>query len=616
MEKSQNTVDYKPLPLDGSEIRLVAIIPGEKDAAVECVISQYPFSENGVDVQEYEALSYVWGEAAVTIPITVNNKPFQATKNLEAALRALRRRDAERLLWIDAICINQASVAERNREVRRMDQVYRNAVQVVIWLGDGTEPGNIPVPQEDIDRTQIPDETYELMGFLANADEEEAGDAENLLIQTGNAVRGLKLLTIFFSRHWFTRVWILQEISVSKTATVLYGDKMIPWRWVVGVVDRLNTNKSFMQICAAVRAEKIQLCRVRTIRHRQNEDAALLPFHLLDLLIQTRFFEVTDPRDRLYGLLGMVNERLRDEKLLEVDYAKPVAEVFLGLSVFMLQKGMLSQSLCAVTSPVEGLPSWATDWTASLDDQSTSGGPSASRLSSGIERYMQYYAIMDTEPPSNPPRFSPDLRQVTLRGRVIDAYGIWHMAKRFDDGPSRVEEIGLHMIQLYRERLIQWEDDMERQPCSREKYTTQAERRQKWKEAILHEMPGDQTKLGACYDVLTDREQELSLSTEASLDALAELLGHFGMNMEYRRPFVTMLGIMGSAGASDMRHEDVTCVFVGSRVPYVLRPVNGSLGSSLQCQFVGCCWAGGLVDIEAADGERLGLWELQDITLV
>ena len=561
MEKSQNTVDYKPLPLDGSEIRLVAIIPGEKDAAVECVVSHYPFSENGVDTQEYEALSYVWGEETITIPITVNRKPFQATKNLEAALRALRRRDAERLLWIDAICINQASVEERNREVRRMYQVYRNAVQVVIWLGDGTEPGNIPVPQEDIDRTRIPDETYELLGLLANADAEEPEDAAHLLTRTGNPIHGLKLLTIFFSRHWFTRVWILQEISVSKIATVVYGDKVIPWRWVVGVVEalgRLKTNKSFMLVCAAVKAERIQRCRMRTIRHCQNEDAALLPFHLMDLLWQTRFFEATtDPRDRLYGLLGMVSGCLRDEKLLEVDYKKPVAEVFLGLNVFMLQKGMLSQSLCAVTNPVEGLPSWVTDWTASLDGKPTGCGP----VSRGIGLLLQYHhRNMAMEPPSNPARFSPDLRQVTLRGRVIDAYGIRHMAKRFDDGPCKVEKIGPNMIQLYRERLIQWEDDMERQQCSREKYTVQAERRQKWKEAILHELPGDQTKLGTLYDILTDREQELSVPKGAEMGALGELMGHLGTNMEYRRPFVTMLGIMGSAGASDMRHQDVTCI--------------------------------------------------------
>jgi hypothetical protein len=391
----------------------------------------------------------------------------------------------------------------------------------------------------------------------------------------------LRLLCIFFSRHWFTRVWILQEISVSKTATVAYGDKEIPWRWVAeatNALNRLKANAGFMQVSAAVKAEKVERCRLRTIKYLDNEDPALLPYHLNDLLWQTRFFHVTDPRDRLYGLMGMVNRRLREDKLLEVDYAKPVAEVFLGLSVFMLQNSMLSYSLCAVSTPVEGLPSWATDWRTSLDDHSASDGPSASRVSSGLEFMMQYYQIIDTEPPPNPPRFSPDLRQVTLRGRVVDAFGIWHVAKRFDIGPSRVEKVGLNILRLYRERLIEWEDEIESKPCAREKYTTRAERRQKWKKAILHELPGQPTKLSAIYDVLTDRDREPSLSGEAEAEALTSLLGCLGMNMEYKRPFITILGIMGSTSASDIRYEDVTCVFVGSRVPYVLRPATDRWG--------------------------------------
>jgi hypothetical protein len=182
MEKSQNNVDYKLLPVDGSQIRLVTIISGEKDAEIECVISHYLFFGSALDDLEYEALSY-GGEATDTVLITLNDKPFQATKNLAAALRALRRPDAERLLWIDAICIDQTSVAERNREVRRMDEVYRNAVQAIIWLGDGTEPGNIPdIPQDDIDKDRIPLETYAVLSLLANTREEEPEEAANLLM--------------------------------------------------------------------------------------------------------------------------------------------------------------------------------------------------------------------------------------------------------------------------------------------------------------------------------------------------------------------------------------------------------------------------------------------------
>jgi hypothetical protein len=616
MEKSQNVVDYKPLPLDGSEIRLVAIIPGENDAEVECVVSHHPFSEDGLKVVQYEALSYVWGEATVTAPIKLNGKSFQATKNLEAALRALRHRDAERLLWVDAICIDQSRTTERNREVRRMDHIYRNAVQTVIWLGRGTEEGNIRRPLEDID--SIPRKTHDLLNLLADADPEVPEDAANVL-RRADSTRGLQLLFRFFTRPWFTRVWILQEIALAKTASIIYGDVMIPWDRIVQVLEslrRLKANANIRKVSAAARGQCVHRCRMQTIsaNHQENEEPAIS--HLEGLLWHTQYFVVTDPRDRLYGLLGMV-KGLRDEKLLEIDYSKPVAEVFLDFSVFMLQKGTLSSILCSITQPLDGLPSWTSNWTASVDDLSSSGGPRASKVSDGMDMFMLYYKTHNIEQPSNPPRFSSDRHQVTLRGRIIDDFGIRHMAKRFDDDATKIERLGPDTIQIYRDRLIQWEDDMERQPYSRMFYTTQAERRQRWKEAVLQAIPSHACALSAVYDVLTDREQELHLSQTDALNAVIELAAQLGCNLEYRRPFVSELGTMGSTSANgEIRHGDVVCLFVGSLVPYILRPVKGSLGSISHCQFIGRCWVSGIVGVEAAKCERLGLWELQDITLV
>jgi hypothetical protein len=61
-----------------------------------------------------------------------------------------------------------------------------------------------------------------------------------------------------------------------------------------------------------------------------------MQIHLADLLRQSRFRETMEPRDRLYGILGILKGDLSGEKLLEIDYAKPVADVFLGLSIFMI----------------------------------------------------------------------------------------------------------------------------------------------------------------------------------------------------------------------------------------------------------------------------------------
>jgi hypothetical protein len=57
------------------------------------------------------------------------------TANCEAALRKLRNRDSERILWIDAICINQDKTLERNHQVTLMRDIYSKASRVVVWLG-------------------------------------------------------------------------------------------------------------------------------------------------------------------------------------------------------------------------------------------------------------------------------------------------------------------------------------------------------------------------------------------------------------------------------------------------------------------------------------------------
>lgn len=83
---------------------------------------------------EHEALSYCWGDRAKTKTMTVDGTPFGISANLEAALTQLRKPDEERILWADAICINQNDDAEKRREVACMRAIYYGARRVV-WLG-------------------------------------------------------------------------------------------------------------------------------------------------------------------------------------------------------------------------------------------------------------------------------------------------------------------------------------------------------------------------------------------------------------------------------------------------------------------------------------------------
>ena len=87
----------------------------------------------------YEALSYTWGDESDPAFICIDGAILSVTRNLHAALCALRNTDNDRDLWVDAACINQKDLAERGREVLRMLEIYGRATHVVIWLGEESD---------------------------------------------------------------------------------------------------------------------------------------------------------------------------------------------------------------------------------------------------------------------------------------------------------------------------------------------------------------------------------------------------------------------------------------------------------------------------------------------
>jgi hypothetical protein len=90
-------------------------------------------------VGTYEALSYTWGDPIPVKPLVLDDKKIRITKNLDAALRHLRRTGAPRRLWIDALCIRQDDAADKNLFIPMMHKIYGSAVGKIVWLREATE---------------------------------------------------------------------------------------------------------------------------------------------------------------------------------------------------------------------------------------------------------------------------------------------------------------------------------------------------------------------------------------------------------------------------------------------------------------------------------------------
>ena len=129
---------YNQLDSSRNQIRLLQVLPhanSSADQEVHCSL----FAVSLDDEPNYEALSYVWGDPSNPAEILLDGCRFFVTRNLAAALQALQNSSTERVMWIDAICINQESIAERNEQVQKMRMIYQLARQVVSWLGPAFE---------------------------------------------------------------------------------------------------------------------------------------------------------------------------------------------------------------------------------------------------------------------------------------------------------------------------------------------------------------------------------------------------------------------------------------------------------------------------------------------
>jgi hypothetical protein len=126
---AKTTSIYSPLA-DLNEIRLLDLQPRRSGGGIKCTMRHVRLSEE----PQYEALSYMWGPKNYR-KIEVNGAVFAVRQNLQNALLELRLEKNTRTLWIDAICINQDDISERNHQVTQMGMIYKNAVRCVAWLG-------------------------------------------------------------------------------------------------------------------------------------------------------------------------------------------------------------------------------------------------------------------------------------------------------------------------------------------------------------------------------------------------------------------------------------------------------------------------------------------------
>ncbi|KAK2028746.1 heterokaryon incompatibility protein, partial [Colletotrichum zoysiae] len=273
-DAEKNTV-HQPL-VSATDIRLLALSPGDFDDPIKCRL----FLSSTASMVEYDAISYTWasedGKMELTERITLNRRGFLVTPNCAMALRRARSRGAEKVIWIDAVCLNQNDVGERGHQVRLMPQIFSRARQVLVYVGE-------PVPEEE-----------RVLQML------QADSVPAMLLHP------LRLaLQTLLKRRYFSRAWVLQEVALARKATLICGKFSMPWSALPSVL------------------------QFRAPAYRDSSD-------LLQLLDLARHSHATDPRDKLFAVFGLVS--CADADGIAPDYTKSTEEVYMRMAGWIAER--------------------------------------------------------------------------------------------------------------------------------------------------------------------------------------------------------------------------------------------------------------------------------------
>lgn len=353
---------YESLKLDDPDlhIRLVELEPSaDITAPVRCTLRKARLHSD----LRYSALSYVWGDPTCASTIYVNGVETKVTENLEFAMRRIRDGTSERVIWIDAICINQSDLAERSNQVINMGQIFGQAAKVLCWLGAAEDGFDIALASLD---------TSKLEASMSLTIEEGRTADDDFIEQSLNEVNCAALEHLASSPYW-RRAWIVQEATLARELIMLYGSADLQWPFFC-ILNSLSATYTLGPITSVSPSSDrkhsalVQLYLatggLQKMRDRQQSSSSE-ENDILNVLTSSTQTEASDLRDKIFGIYGLAHDSAR---FVTVDYTKSVFEVYESFVRRYIEQTQRLNIILSVglTGPNElrtlSLPSWVPDW--------------------------------------------------------------------------------------------------------------------------------------------------------------------------------------------------------------------------------------------------------------
>ncbi|KAK3387780.1 heterokaryon incompatibility protein-domain-containing protein [Podospora didyma] len=349
-------VFYNPTPNRGEESRWTWVSPP--------TFTTWPQPCRPYSDHKYEALSYVWGSsprktAIAYVTTDSSATPDQSTTilaeliirpNLADAIRHLRYQDRERTIWIDAISINQSDVAERDEQVTRMSDIYRLAYRVVVWLGPRTQDSKHALNTLEYLGKQVVISTDNFRMPAPDAAEPTWYSPKERLPYDPKTWRAIGKL---FSRDWFERLWVIQEIKLARDAIVCCGSDQVKWSCIRNGIFTLFAKEDTNPHVSRIRLELTN--RLFWPANVNNP----ISFVIINAFTSIK---CQDKRDRIYGFLGLFYPDFRSK--IDPDYRSPAEHVFRDFVVAHIKHFQRLELLCAcfLQPATPGTPSWVPEF--------------------------------------------------------------------------------------------------------------------------------------------------------------------------------------------------------------------------------------------------------------
>ena len=614
---------YEPLASE-QKIRLVKL---SKDRPTRPIIRCDLLTCELSNAPEYYGVSYSWGDHDPS-SVLCNGSRLDISSGLYEALLPLQRfsqDDAIKYFWIDQICINQADLDERAQQVQLMPSIFRQAQRTLIWLG--------PYDRYlDGDVFELLDRVFENVPDLENArrsTSQPISSAENAHLGLPDFTsRAWADLARFVRRPWFSRVWVIQEAALSKSPPVIlcgdiaysHGRLFNTLRWLK-LRYYPNITKHGYFAYALHYSRYIRAFWNPTTRQPR-------PWTLEALMLNTICVKATDARDRVYALLGLIDDTHHNtqEDVLRPDYRRAQYDTFGMITRYCIQK---SNRLAILGTGGVDLfqlehqmgnggcspPSWVPRWDRSEDLRIRKRVPCL------IDLGINGHGIVDTRLryPYNPARNIPvciqttsNAQELVLKGLAVDSI-VWCSDILNGNGLNDWETTAIPSL---------WEMSLEKLSIqasannqmflefARAFFETFTGGRDAQWDSMKHLPMKDFWRfLFCCYE-----RSGLCSTIDPSLLAMYDRLGsggnirHVSTCMLGSRFFVTKNKGIGFGAAALDEGDDIFILF-GGNVPYVLRRAHDGF------LFVGEAYVQGVMDGEAIERWQMGLLTEEWVTL-